>query len=95
MKQYKYTVLDDDETFEETYSFESARNESDTENLVMEAAEDYYWEDKNLWESGYPISLEVFKEDGRSLGVFRVSYSLMPSFWVISENKSRLEKIYE
>jgi hypothetical protein len=72
-KHYRYAVLDYDERFEDGYGFESMLDENEVEGLVQVAAEHidsecYWWADNGKGE----MVIEVFKEDGFSLGVFGV-----------------------
>lgn len=84
MNPYRYTVHGN-QTFEEASCFNSDWNEGDTRDIAMEAVADYYSEGKGRWRENKCISIQVFKEDGSSLGRFNVEYELVPQFWVAKE----------
>ncbi|UUM20841.1 hypothetical protein [Mycoavidus sp. SF9855] len=41
------------------------------------------------WEWNESMSIQIFKEDGTSLGVFNVGYDLEPQFWVWAEGPAQ------
>ncbi len=89
MNQYRYAVLDYDEGFENGVSFESMLDEGEVEGLVQAAAK--HLDSECVWgaDCGYGEALiEVFKEDGLSLGVFEVHKELVASFSIYPKNKS-------
>ncbi len=88
MNPYRYTVHED-ETFEEANCFNSDWDEEDARDIAVEAAGDYYSESGRCWGGNECISIEVFKEDGSSLGRFNVEYELVPQFWVSEEETAQ------
>ena len=89
VKRYRYAVLDYAEQFEDGYGFESMLDEGEVEGLVQAAAEhidsECYWGADS--EEG-ELLIEVFKEDGLSLGIFEVHKRMIASFSIYPKNKS-------
>ncbi len=83
VKEYKYAILNEGMTFGDAYCFES-EDEETVEGLVEQAAASYLsemlWE--KYWQVGDQISIEIFEENGPSLGVFNVTYESVPYFTV-------------
>ncbi len=88
MNRYRYAVLDYGEQFEGGRCFESMLDEGEVEGLAKAAAEDF--DSECFWgadsEEG-ELLIEVFKEDGLSLGVFEVQKRLIASFSIYQKNK--------
>lgn len=88
-KHYRYAVLDYDEQFENGCCFESMLDESEIEGLAQAAAE--HLDSECFWgadsEDG-ELLIEVFKEDGLSLGIFEVHKKMIASFSIYPKNKS-------
>ncbi len=84
MKAYKY-IVDECDPFEYASCFNSDWDEEDADYIAKDAADHYYSESAGGWKWNESISIEVFKEDGTSLGVFDVGYDLEPQFWVSQE----------
>ncbi len=70
MNQYRYSV-DDDSTFESAHRLNLNGGGSSISYLATEAAEDYYSNNAGYLDE-WPVSIEIFKEDGSSIGVFNV-----------------------
>ncbi len=89
MNQYRYAVLDYAEQFEDGRCFKSMLDESEVEGLAQAAAE--HLDSECFWgadsEEGV-LLIEVFKEDGLSLGLFEVHKRLVASFSIYPKNKS-------
>ncbi|BBE09689.1 Uncharacterized protein MCB1EB_1528 [Mycoavidus cysteinexigens] len=88
-KRYRYAVLNYGERFEDGYGFESKLDEDEVEDLVRAAAEhidseSFWWADSGKGE----MVIEVFKEDGLSLGVFGVYKKRIIHFSIYPKNKS-------
>lgn len=79
IKEYRYAILDKSMTFEDAYFLNSESDGSDVEYLVQEAAK-YYYLESGGWRECWPLSFEIFKEDGLSLGVFDVYKEPEPRF---------------
>ncbi len=81
VKEYKYAILNEGMKFGDAYCFES-KDEETVEDLVEQAAASYLsemlWE--KYWQVRDSLSIEVFEEDGSSLGVFNVTYESIPYF---------------
>lgn len=95
LKQYRYALLDYDEQFEEGSCFKSKLDEDEVEGLAQVAAEhldDAVKLDWEFWatEDGEDgeVDIELFKEDGSSLGVFEVQKTWLPYLNVTPKTKS-------
>ncbi|MCX8566867.1 MAG: hypothetical protein ON057_001594 [Glomeribacter sp. 1016415] len=88
MKIYKY-IVDERWGFEDADCLESNWGEEDAEYVAREVAEHYYSEAEGGWKWHESISIQIFKEDGTSLGVFTVGYDLEPQFWVSEEKPAQ------
>ncbi len=84
MNQYRYAVLDFNEQFEDGFCFKSMLDEGEVEGLAQAAAERIEWAIIGNSE----IDIEVFKEDGLSLGVFEVHKRWVPRLSIYPKNKS-------
>lgn len=85
MTTYKY-IVDECRSFEYADSFDSDWNEKNADCIAREVAEHYYSEDEGgCWNWNESISIQIFKEDGTSLGIFEVGYHLEPQFWVLQK----------
>ncbi len=87
IKTYRYAILDKGMTFKDAYYFNSNWDEDHIENLVLEAVK-YYYHTSGGWRERWPLSFEVFKSDGLSLGVFNVKKEPEPRFYIYPKNKS-------
>ncbi|BBE09435.1 UvrABC system protein B [Mycoavidus cysteinexigens] len=83
-KQYRYAVLSYGERFEDGYGFKSMLDEGEVVDLAQAAAECIGW--SIIGEDA--IDIEVFKEDGLSLGVFEVHKRWIPRLSIYPKNKS-------
>ncbi|BBE09687.1 Uncharacterized protein MCB1EB_1526 [Mycoavidus cysteinexigens] len=88
MTTYKY-IVDKRWGFEDADCLESSWGEEDAEYVAREVAGNYYSESEGTWEWNESISIQIFKEDGTSLGVFEVGCDLEPQFWVSEEESAQ------
>ncbi len=70
MNRYRYTVAYRQD-FEDAYFFESHLDENEVQSLAYEASVEYYV-CQGAWKDEWPLSIEVYKEDGSYLGVFEM-----------------------
>lgn len=92
MNQYRY-AMHDDTTFEEAECFDSVWGEEDVDCIAKDVAEDYYSGIAGDWEWNESMSIQLFKEDGTSLGVFNVGYDLGPQFWARAEGPAQCSSL--
>ncbi len=72
VRQYRYALLDEGMTFEDAYSFGSNFDENKAQSVAFDASMDYYAEREGWRKADWPLHIEVFKEDGSSLGDFKM-----------------------
>lgn len=91
LNQYRYAILNKGMTFENAYCF-CSKFEKNIEILARIAADDYLegLACEDGWFPGDLISIELFKEDGTSLGIFDTEYPFTPNFTVTPKEQSNL-----
>lgn len=87
MNQYRYTVYNDGATFEGVYLSHLDWRKDYVESIAESAAA-YYCSENNLDLNGNEsISIQIFEEDGTSLGFFSAGYRYPPyRFTAFQEN---------
>ncbi len=89
VKRYRYAVLNYGEQFEDGYGFESMLDEDEVEDLTQAAVD--HLDAEYLWGADRrdsEIVIEVFKEDGLSLGIFEVHKIWVARLSICPKNKS-------
>ncbi len=91
VKQYRYAVFDKNMIFQNTFYFYSCLNE-EIRSLSFLAAKGYFervyhWR-FNDWKPNATIYIEIFKEEETSLGIFKVTHEVNPSFLITQETES-------
>lgn len=71
------------DTFEDAEDFHSLCPPNSANFLAEDIAEQV-WDDGG-WEYIWPISIQIYDENGTSLGIFKVDQEAVPSFFVISK----------
>ncbi|MCX8565739.1 MAG: hypothetical protein ON057_000466 [Glomeribacter sp. 1016415] len=87
MNQYRYAVHNDEATFEGVYLSHPDWHEDSAECIAENAADYYCSENEVNLKCNESISIEIFTEDGSSLGLFSVGYKYSPHFTAFRENE--------
>jgi len=77
MAKFKYRRTE--RGYSDTYEIES--NFDDAEHVAVAAAEDFH-DQRDGWESSWPITFEILDEADISLGSFQVDREAVPHFFV-------------
>jgi hypothetical protein len=76
---YRFNIPDT-MVFEDDYEFKSNFDEEDGDWLAEQAAENYH-QKHDGWESSWPITFIIRKEDGSEIGRYEVDREIAPQFF--------------